>query len=170
MTHSYRHKLLNWLCSVLLVSAFAGLNLAYDWFTTVPRLLEQGIPIDIGYLAEPIGESLIIYAVLFPVVLFWHFWDFVQQGTLVAGFSATLSKYRMFLMAFATASVILLAATLGLFDINSCDAIKEVMHSACMIIQPDWLAYSFFMTAGIALFLCVTKAVISIKSRFSKTI
>jgi hypothetical protein len=169
LTSAYRHKLLNWFCSILLVVALASLNITYHWFTTVPRLLERDIPLDISYLAGPVGGTLVMYAALFPVVLFWHFWDFVQRRTLISDIGATLSKYTIFLVSFGAASVIMLISNLGLFNTNSCDAIKDALHHACVISPPDWLAYSFFLTAGIALFLCVAKAAISIKSRFSKT-
>jgi hypothetical protein len=157
---------------MLLFLAFPALCMTYSWFSTVPRLLEQDISIDIIYwhLSRPTGGALVIYIVLFSVALYWHFWDIIQRNTLVAGSNAILSKYWIFLIAFGMMGIILSISTFPEFNLNSCDIMKEVMHSMCIVSQPDWISNLFLIAASIVLFICVAKAAISIKSRFSKTI
>ena len=136
----------------------------FYWFIGLPRWFNHDASPDLAYVAASLAPSLLIYAMLLPVILFWHSWDFLQRDASVGRWGQRFSSYRSFLTVILAAMVLSLLMETGLFTIDSCDAMEGVFHFECFIQEPYWLLYPFWAAMCVALSLCLAKAIVSISS------
>jgi len=168
LTGEYRQKLLNWFCSVALVLAFAALSPLIYWFVYLPDWIETSLTGEFAEVAGLLGETFLIYPLLLPVILFWHFWDFIQKDASAGRWSLRLAAYRIFVMVVVAAMTLWLLMASGVFTINSCHALDGALYFECYIHQPYWLMLPFLAAVCLALILCIAKAVFSISSHLGK--
>lgn len=89
----YRQKLVNWLTSMLVLPTIILVNWLYNWFTRVQILLpsqEDGFQLIARTMVSP-AES---FAYFLPILLLWHFADFLQQNEPSNRWVANLTNYR----------------------------------------------------------------------------
>ena len=163
MTCPLRQKLLNWLCSIGLVLLTTILAIVIQWFEIAPLLLSEdamGNSEAVWRLAEP----LLVYVLLTPVFLFWHFFDLIERQIDDAVPQAKFALYRSFLMVMIFGIVLLTMMSLGIWQYNSCDELDGALFHQCYIQSSFWLMGPWLAAMACAIFLCLFKAVYSIRS------
>ncbi|MEH6662377.1 MAG: hypothetical protein V7679_12080 [Parasphingorhabdus sp.] len=168
MSEGFHQKLLNWFCSVTLSLFAASLPPLFFWLIDLPDLAERGILINLADIAGPFGETFLFYAVLLPLFLFWHLFDFAQRGMPEISLVAKLTKYRTFLWLMIAVILLFLLMDLGFLNYNSCDQLDGVFYHECIVRPSLWLMIPWIIAIGIAAILCLIKAIVSTRSIFKK--
>ena len=115
MSTSFRQKLLNLLCSALLVCLVTASCAAVGWYTDL-LLYETGDDsLDLSQMVGALGETLTIYCVLMSFVLFWHLWDLIGPSTRRARAITHLFGYSAFALILAA---LFSCAQAGLLEIH----------------------------------------------------
>lgn len=168
MSEAYRQKLLNWFCSMALLVLTTTLATSIAWFRHFPESIRGPGNIDIYWIASAISDNLLTYAIYFVPMVFWHLFDFIERSEPASLWTRSVASYRpLILLLFAT-MVLWLAVVAGLWEYNSCDELQGALHYACYVELSDWLFVPWMIGMGLALLLCIAKAVISIRSRLTK--
>ena len=158
MSTTFQQKLLNLLCSALLVCLVTALCTAIAWFFDLRQLKNDYGSGDLLYVVGALGESLMIYVLLMSFVLFWHFWDLVGPRPLSVRKMACLVRYPAFVAILAALGSFLVLLGTGLFTRGSCEELDGALPQQCFILVSSWLVTPIYalMTGLVAL--CVIKA------------
>lgn len=168
MSDAYRQKLLNWFCSMLLALLVAALSASIVWFYKVPKSTAiYGHP-DLTAIAGLIGESLMIYPIYFLPMAIWHFFDFIERQEPAPLSRHRLTRWRTFLSTLIATTVFWLGMAMELWQYNSCDNLDGAFYFQCLVGPSPWLFWPWLLGMGVALLLCIAKAVFSIRSQFQK--
>ena len=158
MSTSFRQKLLNLLCSALLVCLVTASCAAVGWYTDL-LLYETGDDsLDLSQMVGALGETLTIYCVLMSFVLFWHLWDLIGPSTRRARAITHLFGYSAFALILAALGSFLVLLRTGWFTRNSCEEQGGALYHECYLSVSSWvLTPTYILFAGL-LALCVAKA------------
>ena len=167
MTNAYRRKLLLWFGSVGLLLLTTVLSMLHYWFDRVADSF--GRSDDFEFIAGPLGENLVLYILVFPIVGFWHALDFLQRGSPKSPVALQLSAYSTFLAVIAVALFLYLLMAAGVLAYNSCEELDGAFYFQCIVRPSLFLLIPFLIALGIVLGLCIAKAIIAIKSRVTRT-
>ncbi|WP_370177205.1 hypothetical protein [Alteriqipengyuania sp.] len=152
MSTSFRQKLLNLLCSALLVCLVTALCAAATWFFALPQHNN-----DYGS-AGALGESLMIYVLLMSLVLFWHFWDLIGPCPRSVRMMECLFRYPAFVAILAALGSFWILVGTGLFTRDSCDEPGGALYHECYLSVSSWVLTPIYVLMAGLVALCVIKA------------
>lgn len=159
MSERYRQKLLNFICSMLLIWS-AGLIIAYlSWLFALRGGRAENGAVDLFPALYVLGESLLIGVILSVFALFWHFLDFAQRAISPIRFVSLSTRYPTFAFAIAGFALTYILLSTGYFTSNSCEQPDGALFHECYWITSLWIWIPFTIFGISLLVLCVLKAV-----------
>ena len=162
MTDAFRQKLLNFLCSMLVVLLLISGSALVAWFVAAPRMLAQ--PYGGAYLtAWMMGEAFIVYAALAPPSLIWHLSNFLWSGKAKPGWAGWLFAYPVFLAALGITGFAWILASSGSFTYQDCPDLDGAFFYSCPIVISPWVMIPLYLGLVSLLILCVVQASMAIR-------
>ena len=123
---------------------------------------------DLVDFAGPLGESFVLYPLLFPLVIFWHFFDFLHRQPISTGILSRLSAHKLFIFVVFFDLVLFIIMTLRVLEYNSCNALPDAYFHQCIVGPQPWLMFPWLAMLAITAILCLLKAIVSIHSLLQK--
>ncbi len=166
MNQEFRQKLLNWLCTILVVLAGTSLALLITWFITIPNVLYRDFDGDAYGLTVPLIEAFLLYPLLLVPSMLWHFLDFLEKHRPLHPYGRHICGYPAFLTALSLLITLFLLASTGYFTHNSCDDLNGALFYECFITISQWIMIPLFLALLGLLIICVTKIFATFDSLF----
>lgn len=136
------------------------------WFIGIPEQRESGISETLFPAVAALGEALMLYALLIPVALLWHFLDFVQANLPRSSLGKFLGSFQAFLSVMILLIVFWLLAGTGYFTYNSCDQLENAYFFQCSITVSRWIMVPIWCAIFSLVLLCTAKIFAALRSTF----
>ncbi len=151
MSDAYRHKLLNWFCSMGLLALVCSIALGLHWYRIVVIATAHGWGDTFPDYAGPLSEGFSAYPMFFPALAFWHLCDFVERPRKLGQGGGWFTSYRLFatllvlaapVAAVAASDGVWLTGSSGVFctssigDLHGCDGPGTMDTPLVIIVAP----------------------------------
>lgn len=157
MSEDYALKIRHWLISAmaLVFALIVNFNTAY--------VFNPGCN-GTDYCAGVLGEALFPFLNIFPILSFWHLFDFIQRRPAIATFVRQLTGIGTLWSLAAAISMILALLVSGRFtSIKPCGGSFIVLFQSCYVPSP-LLVGPYYVLTLLMLVLVALKAVIAVRS------
>jgi len=152
---------------MLLLALVCVLSLTVSWRYISINLGLMGEEFELDKVAGPLGEALMPYAILFPPLAFWHFFDSIEREGNPERWRGWLSSYRSFLVFLLLASPIAILAAPGGINPSGCYEMfprEAEFYDACTKPPASDLLLVLVVMPVMA-FACISKAITAVLSR-----
>jgi hypothetical protein len=138
MTDEYRHKLLQWIASALMLVAIAVLSLCAQWISRIQNINPSAYEVGFAdHFAGQLGEALLFYPYAFVPTLLWHLADFAEQSRPVGKRVKFLTRYPVLAwLILLLGLTYFLHATAWFKIIGTCGGAYIVLTQACSWTHP----------------------------------
>lgn len=168
MSENFRQRILNWICSALLILCFAAVSLAFHWFHVSPQGSGNSASQNFAFLFQ-LAETLLASMFLLPIALIWHFCDLMRPPP-----SKSSIWIKLFLLYPSWFVVVAVTSFFGFLLVSQviqdpCARGSRMGHGWCEPGPPDWIVAAFFIALFIALAMCVAKILLTVLLQRSRT-
>ena len=166
MNEEFRHKLLRWLISALLLVTISVLSLCTAWLVNIDRI----DPFDDGrtfanYMAEPLGLSLFFYPYVFVPTFLWHLADFAQRDRPIGKRLRFLTDFTVLAGVVLLQGLMFVLQATGWFRITgNCGGVFIMLTQACWWTHPV-VSFPLRTLFAVLWLLSLLKLAVAVRSR-----